>query len=165
MDPSRRAFLRGAFLKGRDADGKPAPLRPPWAVEDFTDRCTRCEACLDACPEKVLRRGDGGFPELDVRERGCTFCAACVEACEPGALDTVRGIERRYRAVIGPTCLAKRAVTCRLCELACDDDAIGFALQRGGVATPLVDPGQCSGCGKCLNVCPSHAISLEERAG
>ncbi len=164
MDPSRRAFLRGAFLKGRAKESSP-DLRPPWAVEDFTERCTRCDACLDACPEKVLKRGDGGFPALDLRERGCTFCGACVEACEAGALDTVRGVERRYRAVIGPTCLALRSVTCRLCELACDDDAISFLLQRGGVATPLVDSRQCTGCGKCLNTCPSHAISLEERSG
>ncbi len=163
MDPNRRAFLRGAFLRG--GARKPAPaLRPPWAVEAFLERCTRCDACIAACPEKVLRRGDGGFPELDVRERGCTFCAACVEACEPGALDRRRGVERRHRATIGPTCLARREVTCRLCELACEEDAIGFILQRGGVATPLVDASQCTGCGMCLNVCPSHAISLEERS-
>ena len=163
MDPDRRAFLRGAFLRG--AAGKEIALRPPWAVDRFTERCTRCEACIAACPEKVLKRGEGGFPELDVRERGCTFCGACVDACEPGALDRVKGVERRYRAAIGPTCLARRGVTCRLCELACEEDAIGFDLRRGGVATPVVDGRQCTGCGMCLNVCPSQAIRLEERSG
>ncbi len=164
MDPNRRAFLRGSFLREL-ARQRSAALLPPWAVEDFAALCTRCDACIGACPERVLRRGAEGYPELDVRERGCTFCGACVDACEPGALDGVRGVEQRYRAKIGPTCLAMRAVTCRLCELACEPDAISFVLQRGGVATPSVDGRQCTGCGMCLNVCPSHAISLEERSG
>ena len=43
---SRRDFLRGRI-------SRPAPvLRPPWALDerDFLAACTRCDACVRACP-------------------------------------------------------------------------------------------------------------------
>ena len=82
---SRRALLRG------DPTPTEPPLRPPWSVAEdiFTDVCTRCGECLAACPEKILIRGDGGFPGVDFQRGECTFCRACVDACpEPAFLDT-----------------------------------------------------------------------------
>jgi ferredoxin len=46
----------------------------------FEDRCTRCGACVDACPESILRRGSGGFPTVDFTASACTFCTARVAA-------------------------------------------------------------------------------------
>ncbi|TVP92674.1 MAG: ferredoxin-type protein NapF, partial [Pseudomonadaceae bacterium] len=49
---SRRRLLRGQ-LQSRPQ------LNPPWSGDDFSDICSRCDACIQTCPEQVLRRGDG----------------------------------------------------------------------------------------------------------
>ena len=78
VDQTRRALLRG-----RPGAKARTPLRPPWSVLAFEDACTRCRACIEACPESILVVGDGGFPEVDFRQGSgeCTFCAACADLC------------------------------------------------------------------------------------
>jgi ferredoxin-type protein NapF len=70
VDASRRGFFRG----------RPRPkaeIRPPWALAEslFTDCCTRCNDCIDACPEQIIVIGDGGYPTIDFKRGECTFCA------------------------------------------------------------------------------------------
>ena len=59
-------------------------LRPPYALPelDFLLACTRCDACIDACPQRVIfalpaRCGvaAAGTPALDLSHRGCALCA------------------------------------------------------------------------------------------
>lgn len=48
----------------------------------YTDKCTACGQCVDACPFGVLSlEGD-----VLVIGEGCTLCGACVEICPEGAL-------------------------------------------------------------------------------
>ncbi len=42
------------------------------------DRCTRCGACVEACPAGALSLPARGAPVADAR---CTRCGACAEAC------------------------------------------------------------------------------------
>jgi ferredoxin-type protein NapF len=157
MDASRRGFLRGA----RGA----APLRPPWALADdaaFTQACTRCGDCVRACPQQVLRAGDGGYPEIRFAVRGCTLCGDCARACRPAALRRVEGRPPwNLRAEIGNTCLARRQVECRVCGDACEAQAIGFRPRLGGVALPRVDADRCTGCGACVAPCPAGAVAIQ----
>lgn len=160
MDPQRRLFLRG-----RPAVKQAPPVpRPPWALAEaeFLTICTRCDACIQACPEGILFKGDGGFPEVRFSHTGCTTCGRCVEACQPRAL--LRNTDQPpwdWRADIGPACLALKKVECRVCGEICDTAAIRFTPTLGGISCPTLDATRCNGCGTCLTPCPTQAITLK----
>jgi ferredoxin-type protein NapF len=152
--PTRRELLRGDF------SARAPLLAPPWAVAEFLARCTRCDACVEACPTGVLVRGDGGYPATDYRRGECTFCGDCATACQPAAL--ARPEDRlpwSRNIVIEAGCLTQLGVVCRSCGEHCDAQAIRFTPMPGGVATP-VTASACTGCGACVAVCPTAAIRV-----
>ena len=156
LDPSRRSFLRG----------RPRPqeqIRPPWALAEalFVDRCTRCNDCLKACPQKILVAGDGGYPTVDFGRAECTFCGECLAVCQPRALRRVEGeLPWHRKALINDTCLARRGVECRVCADYCAVAAIRFAPRLGGNPRPEIDSATCTGCGACVGPCPTRAITI-----
>jgi ferredoxin-type protein NapF len=153
---TRRGFLTGGLARER---GRPAM---PWAApeDEFLARCTRCNACIDACPERIVIRGSGGFPEVDFTKGGCTFCGRCADACVPRALDRALGAPWALKATIGDACLARNRVVCRSCGERCEARAIRFVPALGGAADPVVDRSLCTGCGACVGVCPVSAIDV-----
>lgn len=163
---TRPAVDRGrrALLKGRPSDAGPAPARPPWARPDFEEACTRCAACASACPEGILIRGDGGFPEVDFGRGACTFCAACREACPEPAFDPDLEPPWPLVAEIGPACLARAGVHCQACGDACGEAAIAFPPRLGGPPVPRLAAAACTGCGACLAACPAGAIAISRAA-
>lgn len=157
IDPLRRALIRGRTRP------EPMPLRPPWARrEGFTDACTRCGICLDACPDQLLARGDGDYPVIDFARGECTFCGACADSCPQPAFDRA-GAPWRILPAIGPDCLARRSVVCRSCRDACPTSAISFSPKPGGAALPALEPEACTGCGACVSACPVDAVSMRAR--
>lgn len=155
---SRRNFLRGKVSVHAP------PLRPPWALQEdaFILACTRCGDCARACPTRIIKQGDGGFPTVDFKHGECTFCGECVASCKPAALYKPDGDSTPWtiRATIGDTCLAHRQVECRICGEQCGESAIRFRPQAGGISFPELDAGRCNGCGACQAPCPTGAISV-----
>ena len=160
---SRTQFLRGDFT------GRSRPIRPPWSVPEyeFVERCARCGDCITACPQQILVKGRGGFPQVDFSRGECLFCGDCVTACKPGVLSgwTADGpAPWTVRAQISNRCLAYRGVECRSCADQSERAAIRFRLVAGGVAQPVYDLASCNGCGACFSACPVRAIELGEQA-
>jgi ferredoxin-type protein NapF len=58
------------------------------------------------------------------------------------------------------TCVELRGVVCRRCGDSCHPRAIAFRIQTGGTAHPHLASERCTGCGDCLPVCPTNAITL-----
>ncbi|WP_107850325.1 ferredoxin-type protein NapF [Oceanimonas marisflavi] len=154
FDPSRRRLLTR-----HRADARP---RLPWAVEGnaFTDACSRCNRCLEACETRIIVRGDGGFPQVDFRHGECTFCYRCAEACPEPLFRDRSEPAWSLTAHIGEGCLAYRNIECRSCGDVCEPQALRFRLQPGGVALPELARDLCSGCGACVSLCPVSAITM-----
>jgi ferredoxin-type protein NapF len=154
---------RRAFLSGRSR-GRRAPPRPPWSVAEarFTAACTRCDACLAACPERILVRGDGGYPEVDFRRGACTFCGDCARACpEPLFADPeTTAVPWRLQARVGTACLGHAGVVCELCRDACAPRALQFLAAGRRRTVPALDAARCTGCGACVAVCPTGAVTV-----
>jgi ferredoxin-type protein NapF len=151
-------------LRGRIRPVSPAQ-RPPWALDEvaFIERCTRCDACIKACPSAILVHADGAYPSVDFSHGECTFCGECVRSCEPAALirrsDDAAAWSLQVR--IDDKCLAMGGVECRVCGEACPTGAIRFRPRLGGVALPALTLERCNGCGACFAPCPVRAITVK----
>lgn len=154
-DPGRRALLRGRTGRGA------LHARLPWLIAGrFLDGCTRCGACLDACPENIIAPSAGKFPSVDFTRGECTFCAACVDACPEPLFDRDRPAPWHFKARVSEGCLAMRHIMCQSCEDACPNRAIAFRPVVGRLPTPEIDLALCTGCGACVSVCPAQAVSI-----
>lgn len=161
MDNARRSFLRGYFSKPPQIH----PPRPPWAGDNdalFIEKCTRCAECITSCPTSVLKIGDGGFPEVSFQLNGCDLCGKCAHVCQPKALIQAPSMPAwQWIAEISTACLALQQVECRVCGEFCDQHAIRFKPQLGGVPSPQVQSVNCTGCGHCVSKCPTQAIQMK----
>lgn len=160
-----RAISRIQFLRG-DFRGLHLPVRPPWSVPEelFTECCTRCGDCIEACPSGLIKEGQGQYPQINFHKGGCDFCGDCAAACKKGALKKIPSSNTapwNLKAAILDSCLSLNGVVCRSCGEVCDSRAIQFRLEVGGVAKPILDVNDCTGCGECFAVCPAKAIRIE----
>lgn len=60
-------------------------------VEVAEEECKGCGLCVEACPPRVMKLGEGlnghGYHPASYRGAGCTGCGVCFYACpEPGAI-------------------------------------------------------------------------------
>jgi ferredoxin-type protein NapF len=152
---TRRDLFRGS--------GVARPVRrPPWTDDNFTDACTRCGDCVAACPEQVLFKGDGGFPEIRFDAAGCSLCGDCADVCEAAVFD-LSLVAFPWYAAVQDSCLALNNIHCQSCQDACEVRAIRFHPALRHAPVPSIDADACTGCGACVALCPADAISLESR--
>ncbi len=141
-------------------------IRPPWAIaeEQFIELCSRCDKCISICPEKIIFRGDGGFPEVKFVDSGCELCEDCLDVCEPKVLKKTSkdSLPWLHKVEVITKCLPMQGVICRTCSEACNEDVISFILEAGKVAVPKLNLENCNGCGFCIAMCPVDAIVLCE---
>lgn len=152
---------RRSILRGRTTVD--SAIRMPWLNEQksFTDLCTRCGECEKSCPEQIIQPGDGGFPVIDFSKGECTFCKHCVNSCGEDLFDLTQSSPWNLKATISNKCLNGLSVYCRSCAESCETEALKFNFTTNTFATPEVIMEDCTGCGACVSICPTKAITVK----
>lgn len=153
---TRRALLKAKFNSSQQT------VRLPWVRDniEFTETCTRCHDCISICPEKILVKGDGNFPEIDFNRGECTFCADCVKSCSEDLFTSLDDNPWLLTATITEQCLVFQGIHCMVCREQCEPEAISFTHKVGLPPTPHLKQSLCNGCGACFKPCPGQAIKL-----
>ncbi len=158
-------LTRRNFFKAKKLTASPA-IRLPWVVNEttFTDGCTQCGDCLTSCPENIIKKGDGGFPEVQFLQGECTFCQKCVESCEQNLFveyaETPSSNAWQSDISIKSDCLAAHEIFCQSCQDSCETEAISFKYINSSVPQPHITLSDCTSCGACVAVCPQTSIQL-----
>lgn len=169
----RRDFFRRGIGKATEAAVKTVDkkvvdraknwIRPPFAAAelDFLLACTRCNACIEACPHGVIfplaaRLGADvvNTPALDLLKKGCQLCEdwPCVNACETSALVREEGdnVKKFASAEINESlCLPYSGPECGACVYLCPvENALVLKQEK-----PVINKEKCIGCALCRQAC------------
>jgi ferredoxin len=183
INRERRRFLigltigiPGAILFNKTAlpknDTLDWPVLPPGAKDQnsFSSICSRCYACVNVCPTKVIKikfpfkKKLSQFfqPELDTSESYCDeFCNACTRVCPSGAILPI-SLQKKKERQIGIAVINRKACLawedgqyCMVCDEFCPYHAIEVSLDKNQLPKPIVKPEICRGCGSCEQACPA----------
>jgi MauM/NapG family ferredoxin protein len=163
----------------------PKLLRPPGALNElaFLTACTRCDKCIQACPQNSLTRAPAtsglamGTPQIIPRAMPCFLCEAlpCIAACPESALEWPKVKTEDDAIIEGPEavrigvahvkksrCLTfetidRSAERCRACIDRCPYPGKAITLRIYGhsrIPHPEVIEEGCTGCGLCEFGCP-----------
>ena len=193
---ARRGFLKGALLYlvgivyvgGREnramAREVVGPIRgdfgimPPGAGErdNYLSRCVACQACVAACPVRIVRSVRRPQPELDYTEDYCQFsCTECGKVCPSGAIRHLGAEEKRRTRValsalyLDRCVVVEKSQACGACAEVCPTRALVMEPYGGadsGLTIPVFAEEYCIGCGACLYACPAEprAFTLQPLA-
>lgn len=139
----------------------------------FYKSCTACQLCISACPNGVLRPSTDLStlmqPEMQYERGYCRpECNRCSEVCPNDAIRLIDLAEKSSikigtARIIKDNCLTAKGVSCGNCARHCPVGAINMINfkpdEEGSVASPVVDPECCIGCGACENLCPVRPLS------
>lgn len=176
------AYFGGAGVRnateGNGAPGGPGGgtrILPPGAVGErhFAARCVACQACVAACPVRIVKMKRGAQPELDYSRDYCQYtCTRCGEACPAGAIQPLSADEKRRTRVAFSRLTLDRCVVldkgraCGACAEVCPTRALvmrPYGEADAGLTAPDFDEQYCIGCGACLVACPAEpsAFAME----
>lgn len=178
MTDNRRDFLKKAVSKTAELAVKEAQeqanvraakwIRPPYALNEleFSLTCTRCDACISACPAEVIFQLPAhtgvmaaATPAMDLTRKACLLCEdwPCVEACDVDALVFPATAENEeiplptlaYCQVDTQKCLPYTGPECGACAESCPiEGALTWDRERPTIVRDI-----CVGCGACLVAC------------
>ncbi len=138
--------------------------RPPGALPElsFLLKCTRCDACLQACPHEAIIHAGAEYgaavdtPMIDPANAPCYLCedTPCIAACPEEALQHTESIKMGTAHIIRNKCLAfnGQAQGCDYCFDRCPLKGEAIVMED---RKPRVLEGACTGCGICVYFCPA----------
>lgn len=125
--------------------------------------CLGCGDCAAACQfDAIHMNPETGLPEVD--DEKCVACGACVKACPRHIIELrkkgvkgrrvyVQCVNKDKGAVAKKSC-AVACIGCGKCQKACQFDAITIENNLS-----YIDFSKCRLCRKCVDECPTHAIT------
>ncbi|MEC7641206.1 MAG: hypothetical protein VYC17_03535 [Nitrospinota bacterium] len=145
-------------------------LRPPGAISEraFLQACTRCDACINACPKDALKKATKkmgffimGTPYIDPLQNPCVMCddLPCISACEDRALLPVPSpadVNMGYAILDKKKCQAYGDTFCQQCVIDCPIP--GAITQTPVDRKPVFHKNICTGCGVCARSCSTVNI-------
>ena len=145
-----------------------AMIRPPGAITEkqFLQACTRCDACIHACPKDAIKRAPKshgflvmGTPYIEPIKNPCVMCndLYCISACEDGALKPMRDIfevSMGYAILDKKHCKAFSNSPCQQCVIDCP---VPGAITQNRELQPEFHKNICTGCGVCVRSC--HTVN------
>ncbi len=151
-------------------------VRPPGSLPElgFLAACTRCGACVTACPVNAIVRAPNdaglaaGTPCINVHAQACIACPdmPCARSCPTEALSVpARGWEG-YRLgtveFVPERCVTFKGVECQVCVKACPEGDRALIQDTDG--HPSLRLEGCVGCGMCVRSCITSPSSFIFRA-
>lgn len=144
------------------------PLRPPGALEEmeFLSTCTRCNACVEACPFQAIHNQPAsaglaaGAPTIEPERQPCLWCEdfPCIAACQPAAL-RLAPLPAMGKAFVGEAhCLTWQDQVCTRCLDVCPFPEQALSLDDS-FHPQVLDA--CVGCGQCTHACPTAPRSIQ----
>jgi ferredoxin len=191
FDGSRRQIAFGVFIGlpagiaarkflFTDNARSRSPVLPPGAKDTstFSATCSRCYACVNACPTGIIAAGSVSHQRLDelfqpeIRyfddaerpdEGFCIeSCTNCSQVCPTVALTPLTLRQKRQRKtgtaeIIRDKCLAwNDNEHCMVCQEYCSYAAIDSDVDQNDLPRPVVNEDICRGCGVCEHICPAE---------
>ena len=178
MELTRRQFFRLGVGATPRAARRPAAaewLRPPGALAEpeFREACTRCDACVLACPHHAIKKAGGelgadleGTPVILPKQQPCWLCTdlPCIACCEPQALQPLHHRSDARLATIAVDAASCYSAQGNPCEVCADNCPVPGAIRVPFREVPAVDESRCTGCSACAWLCPADAIQVLQLA-
>ncbi len=155
------------------------PISPPGSLnhKHFTESCTACFLCVNACPSNVIKPSLTEYglqaamlPQLTNKKGYCNLeCTRCTDVCPNGALLPVSKEEKKTLQIgiahfVREKCVVITDGTdCGACSEHCPTKAVNMVIENE-LFVPVVDESICIGCGACEYACPvsgEKAIFIE----
>jgi ferredoxin len=178
MGPSLNLFINraGNLWAKKEETGERRDfghILPPGAgnIERYLSLCVGCQACVAACPVRIVKAKNSPHPELDYSDDFCQYnCVECGRVCPTGAIRPL-GMEEKRRTRVALSNLtfercvvATKAQACGACAEVCPTRALRMMPYTestvSGLTKPVFDETYCIGCGACRVVCPARPVAF-----
>lgn len=150
---------------------RPNPISPPGSIgiDHFTENCTSCHLCVNACPTNVLQPSflEYGFlgmmqPMMNNKLGFCDYeCTICSEVCPTNAIKTIEP-EKKKTIQVGKAKFVKnncvvytQGTDCGACSEHCPTKAVEMVPIENNLRAPEIKEEICIGCGACEFACPT----------
>ncbi len=144
-------------------------LLPPGAggQDEFLQTCSQSYQCVSVCPYQAIEvfRNDPqdaryGYPVINPRRQACYLCEdfPCISACKSGALRMERKtIPLGTAVVLKDICFSYKGIYCPSCVVKCPLSGTAISMVDN---KPVVQEEECTGCGICVQVCPTEQPAI-----